>query len=224
MKYVFWIYDKRDDHRLSDKKLIACEKCKIGGLLPDPNIKLKIRCPKCGSEENLKSLKRRITIRRNALERWRKRAPIRILRYGVDYERSKDSVYPYKWYFYDRYDGSRIDCHSGYEALFATYLNKKRIPFEFERWALVRSKKWMMFPDFYLPKTNEFLELKGRPNKEHEAIVRYLNNYGCKIEIMEWEKIRRTLKLPHKSYETYFRKAQSMNRRIEDMFADAEWP
>ena len=66
----------------------------------------------------------------------------------------------YAWYFLDQ-RRRRVNCRSGYEALFATHLVATGIQFEYESLALVVTGKAPYIPDFFLSTKGEFVELKG---------------------------------------------------------------
>jgi hypothetical protein len=179
------------------------------------------------------------------------RQPIRIRLHTRGLDISSGHVH-LGWHFLDK-NSQRVACDSGYEALFVAYLKLKAIPFEYHRWkfsrgpTLLKSKRspriltsgagfrsrmtqsiqeygFGYTPDFYLPATNEFTELKGWPAERiQDEAVRYLKRNGYHIRVLEWKHIRQLLQLPFRSYNTCLYRAKKDSKHPSYAFANTRW-
>ena len=115
-------------------------------------------------------------------------------------------------------------CRSSYEVIFANYLIKNSIDFEYEPkcFKLDNGKRYL--PDFYIVDENRYVEIKGisydRMDKSNQQDKFNLFKENNNIEIYLWEDIVNICKLPFKSYSSYRYKAQKMKINIEEYFAN----
>jgi hypothetical protein len=87
---------------------------------------------------------------------------------------------------------------SNWEVLYAKYLTKHNIKWNYEPRTfelVINGKETTYTPDFYLPKTNEYIEIKGwwRDNAKikFEAFKRQYRNIKIKIlMLMELKKLK----------------------------------
>lgn len=124
------------------------------------------------------------------------------------------------WYFIQ--DGIKIPCRSGYEVIFANYLNQQGIKFKYEPKTFRLSEGLRYTPDFYLISDNKYIELKGTFNNGHKVSQKVkidIFSASHKIQVLFWEDIVSFCNLPFKSYQTYIRKAQRNGMSAEDYFA-----
>jgi hypothetical protein len=128
------------------------------------------------------------------------------------------------WYFVD-HSGTKLPCRSGYEALFATFLVSKAVPFEYEALALGITGKALYLPDFFLPSKGEFVELKGRPggNGNQEKAIALLRRKGFVIRVMDWNALRATIASPYLHYKSFFDGARAQNKSVQDFIAAGTW-
>lgn len=126
----------------------------------------------------------------------------------------------FNWYFKDR-DGNKIPCKSSYEVFFWNYfchVLKEEIEYEKETFKL--SSKERYTPDFYFPKTNKWVEVKGYFGKsgQEDKIERISERID--ISVLFWEDIVSVCKLRYKASSTYFKKARQTNYSVEEYFAE----
>ena len=131
----------------------------------------------------------------------------------------------YSWYFLD-HRGHRVPCRSGYEALFATYLAARKIPFEYEALALVVVRKALYIPDFFISGKGEFVELKGWSGSKtanQEKAIAVLRRKGFVIHVLQWEGLCKSIHSPYANYQSFFDAAKSKKQRVEDFIAHGTW-
>lgn len=131
------------------------------------------------------------------------------------------------WYFIDN-KKKRIPCCSGYEALFVVYLQSCNIPFDYQKWVFVGPSKYNSLfayvPDFYLPKTDEFIELKGWPiDLKQAAAVRYLKRKGYNFKVIDWDKLRQLLNIHCTTYTGCLHRAERDFKNLYDAFTNTHW-
>ena len=73
----------------------------------------------------------------------------------------------YKRGFHESWDGRKFQYRSSYELDYAKELDMQKIPYRFEEfriyyWNSEEGKQRIAIPDFYLPNTNELVEIKSR--------------------------------------------------------------
>lgn len=122
----------------------------------------------------------------------------------------------YKWYFIK--ENKEIKCRSGYEVIYANYLIINNIPFEYEpkTFKLANGKRYT--PDFYLPNTNEYIEIKGsfKSNdiyNQFKKIEEFKTHKN--LSILFWEDLFVLCELPFKSYSNYMKRAKKKGISIE---------
>lgn len=123
----------------------------------------------------------------------------------------------YKWYFIK--NDNIINCRSGYEVIYANYLIKNNINFEYEPTCFKLENGKRYTPDFYLIDTDEYIEIKGsfkanENSHQKENIDIFKTNYN--IVIMYWNDIVEKCDLSYKSYNTYLRQAKKLKIKEED--------
>jgi len=92
------------------------------------------------------------------------------------------------------------------------------------RWFGITMNGFLYFPDFYLPQTNEFVELKGWPQEPGQAdVVRYLQRRGYRIRVLMWEELRTLLGCPTLSYAACLYRAKQLVNPYFDAFANPDW-
>ncbi len=126
----------------------------------------------------------------------------------------------YKWYFIK--NQKKIYCRSGFEALYASYLIKSNIAFEYEPTCFVLPNSKRYTPDFLLLNENKYIEIKGsfKTNKSNQVEnIRIFNN-NHDITVLFWEDIVKIVNLEFKTYSTYLRQARKLNIREEDYIAN----
>ena len=126
----------------------------------------------------------------------------------------------YNWYFIK--NGKIVKCRSGFEVLYANYLLKNNINFEYEPKCFKLDNGKRYTPDFYLIDEDKYIEIKGsfKVNKSHqkENIELFKQNNNCNI--LYWDDLVKECNLPYKSYVTYFRNAKKIEVKIEDYLAN----
>lgn len=87
----------------------------------------------------------------------------------------------------------------------------------------IRESGFLRIPDFYLPVTDEFIEVKGWPPIQLQiAATRYLRRKGYPIRVLEWEDIRQLLGIRF-SYSGCVYRAGRGTAHPAHSFADARW-
>lgn len=123
----------------------------------------------------------------------------------------------YKWYV-DTPDGA-IPMRSSWEIKYSIFLTEKGIPWEYE------PKLWdcptgSYMPDFYLPDTDTYVEVKGQDNEKQKIKREWLRTQGVTIE-MVYEDDMKELGLFPESWKVSVRRASELNITIEEYFANA---
>lgn len=123
----------------------------------------------------------------------------------------------HQWYFNS--NDKKTPCRSGYEVLFANYLMENNIKFIYEPEPLIMPNKSTYTPDFYLPKTNEYIELKGYifSTKQLEKINYLKSKYNIKIYF--WDDIYNLCNLKYHSYTNYKKRANKAGMSFADYLA-----
>ncbi len=80
------------------------------------------------------------------------------------------------------------------------------------------------FPDFYLPATDEFIEIKGWPvHPRQSRAIRCLKRLGYCIHVLEWKHLRKLLGLPFLSYPPCLYRAKKDAIDPARAFANPDW-
>ncbi len=89
---------------------------------------------------------------------------------------------------------------------------------------LMREENGFLYiPDFYLPTTNEFIELKGwRTSPGQIRAVRCLKRMGYRHRVLEWKDLREILGLPS-SYNSCLYRAKKFGAQPKSAFANPDW-
>lgn len=124
----------------------------------------------------------------------------------------------YKWYFTK--NGEKIFCRSGFEVIYANYLIKNNIDFEYEPCCFKLDNGKRYTPDFYLINEDEYIEIKGsfEVNKQynHQEDNTKLFNDKYKLNILYWKDLVKVCNLKFKSYNTYLNQARRLCVKEED--------
>lgn len=80
---------------------------------------------------------------------------------------------------------------SSYESFYIEYLNQNRIPYYYEKERLILSDESTYLPDFYLPESNTFIEIKGfvDDNKMEKAEKEFKQYKFKKLRLDDLKKI-----------------------------------
>jgi len=84
----------------------------------------------------------------------------------------------YNWSF------KQIKMRSSYEVMFAEYLNRLNIPFEYEKYTFKLSNNTRYTPDFYVPSTDIFYELKGYMSPCAAKKIELLREAGKQVTVI----------------------------------------
>lgn len=125
----------------------------------------------------------------------------------------------YNWYFIKNEE--KVHCRSGYEVIYANWLMKNDIDFEYEPKCFVLDNDKRYTPDFYLSKTDEWVEIKGsfKVGNSHQKDNINIFKINHNHKILFWNDIVCICNLPYKSYSTYFRHADKNHISREDYLA-----
>ena len=124
----------------------------------------------------------------------------------------------YDWYFLK--DNKKIPCRSGFEVLYAHFLEQQKISYVYEPKTFTIPKLGNYTPDFYLPAQNKYIEIKGHIfSCKQLQKINTLRQQGINIEILYWEQIRQLLNIRYKSYTSFFKKAKKLKIPINDFLA-----
>lgn len=123
----------------------------------------------------------------------------------------------YDWYFLKK--GIRISCRSGYEVLYANWLIKNDIEFEYEPECFTVGTGKRYTPDFYLVNTNEYIEIKGYDSKK-QAKNRELFKKTHTLIVKKWNDLVLECELKYKTYSTFLRNAKKQNVKAEDFITN----
>lgn len=115
-----------------------------------------------------------------------------ILKNSLDIPKPNINKYPYKCGWHTTWDNKKIYYRSSYELDYAKYLDEKQIKYEVE-YLRIRyfNSKYNMYkcaiPDFYLPETNEIVEIKSNYTLDIQNIIDKFTRYkelGYKIKLV----------------------------------------
>lgn len=127
----------------------------------------------------------------------------------------------YKWYFIK--EGKKIKCRSGYEVIYANYLIKNNINFDYEPKCFKLGEGKRYTPDFYLIDKNIYIEIKGNfkngENSHQKDNINIFKNEH-KHKVLFWKDIVEECKLPYKAYHTYLRQSRKLKIKEEDYLAN----
>jgi hypothetical protein len=134
--------------------------------------------------------------------------------------------YPYRreqWFYFFDHARKKVSCRSGYEALFATWLVSRHIPFEYESLRLVTEKR-LYIPDFFLPDRGEFVELKGRVRDDDQARkIALFREKGLVIRVLDWVALRAAICSPYLNYKCFSDAARARKQEVRDFIAGGSW-
>ena len=121
-----------------------------------------------------------------------------------------------KWGWHIIKDDVKIKMRSGYEVMYAIILENKRIEWEYEPKCFKLQNGMRYTPDFYLPKTNEWIEVKGMYTEIAKIKHQKFIEEGNKLTLVFIEDIQK--ELPY-SY-AKFKKGWVTNHRVVDTIID----
>jgi hypothetical protein len=116
----------------------------------------------------------------------------------------------YGWYFIK--NGEKIKMRSGYEVMYAIILENNKTEWQYEPKCFKLQDGMRYTPDFYLPKTNEWIEVKGRYKDIDRIKHQIFINQGNKLTLIFIDDIQE--QLPY-SY-AKFKKDWASNHRVAD--------
>ena len=124
------------------------------------------------------------------------------------------------WYFIK--DGIKIICRSSYEVLYANYLMENGIQFEYEAKTFRLTDNTIYTPDFYLPDSDLYIELKGQwHGRQQEKVELFKKQYN--IKVMQFNDVVKECGLKYKSLCTYKVHAKKKNIPVEDYFGQKQY-
>ena len=95
----------------------------------------------------------------------------------------------HKWFLIE--NGVKKKARSGYEVIFSMIMNKQNIPFQYEPKEFVLQKGMRYTPDFYLPKTNEWVETKGFLKPIAVEKMNEFRRQGNKLKLLELKELEK---------------------------------
>lgn len=116
----------------------------------------------------------------------------------------------YDWHFIK--NGEKIKMRSGYEVMYAIILENNKTEWQYEPKCFKLQDGMRYTPDFYLPKTNEWIEVKGRYKDRDRIKHQIFINQGNKLTLIFIDDIQK--QLPY-SY-AKFKKDWVTNHRVAD--------
>lgn len=120
----------------------------------------------------------------------------------------------HNWYFL--YNGNKILCRSGYEVIYANFLIESEIDFKYEPKQFKLGNGMRYLPDFQID--DAFVEVKGYlSNKSSTKMKKFSEDFN--LQILYWDDLVAECSLPFKSYSSFFKKAKSVNMKVEDYLA-----
>lgn len=128
----------------------------------------------------------------------------------------------YKWYFIK--NEQKVYCRSGYEVIYANFLIRNSIDFNYEPRCFKLDNGERYTPDFYLIKEDVYIEIKGsfeinkKYNYQEEKIEKFREKH--KHKLLYWDDIVKHCKLPLKAYSSYLRRARRLKISEEDYLAN----
>lgn len=88
----------------------------------------------------------------------------------------------YKWHY--EKEGKKINMRSGFEVMFAMALDKEKVEWEYEPKVFKLQDDKRYIPDFYLPKQNKWVEIKGRFTEVSKEKIKEFENMGNNILVI----------------------------------------
>ena len=128
----------------------------------------------------------------------------------------------YKWYFYDK-NNNIVPCRSSYEVIYANYLVENNIKFEYEPKCFTINSRRRYTPDFYLIDSDEWIEIKGRTDKNpysNQEENRKIFSKTHKLKLYLWKDLMKICGLKYKSSTSYNKNAKKNNVSYEYYLAN----
>lgn len=133
---------------------------------------------------------------------------------GTKLGKNFDKYNKYKWYFIK--NTKKVYCKSSYEVLYANYLIINEINFEYEPKTFVLKENVRYTPDFYLPKSNTYIEIKGTDLINNQKDKREMFSKIENLKTFFYEDLYEICDLKYKHSYEYIRKAKTLNLLPED--------
>ena len=95
------------------------------------------------------------------------------------------------WHFIK--DGVKIKMRSGYEVMYAIILENKNIEWKYEPKCFKLKNGMRYTPDFHLPQTNEWIEVKGQLTEKQKVKHQVFVDMGYKLKVIFIEDIQKEL-------------------------------
>lgn len=125
----------------------------------------------------------------------------------------------YRWYFVK--NGKKVFCRSGYEVIYANYLIKNNINFEYEPKCFKLDNGKRYTPDFHIIDNDKWIEIKGsfKMNNSHQKENANIFSKSHNLTILHWKDIVSECSLPYKTYNTFLNHADKENIQRENYLA-----
>jgi len=122
---------------------------------------------------------------------FKKGSKINVGRERLDMKGNKNYNYgkPFKP-FWGKYD--RINMRSGWEIAYAKYLDKRKVQWQYEP-KHFKLDNTTYTPDFYLPETNEYIEIKGWFTEQAKLKIKnFMKTFpDIKLQILQQKQLRK---------------------------------
>ena len=135
----------------------------------------------------------------------------------------RNHTYGYNWYFVK--NGEKVYCDSSYEVMYANYLIRNNIEFEFHTRTFMLTDITRYMPDFYLPNEDKYIETKGSFWKEirDDKVSVCQEKYNINIEYMDYKDIKSLDNIPYTQSAGIIRAAKRYGDKIEDYIAESKY-
>lgn len=135
----------------------------------------------------------------------------------------RNHTYGYSWYFVK--NGEKIYCDSSYEVLYANYLMRNGIEFEYHTKTFMLSDITRYMPDFYLPKEDKYIETKGKFWEEirEDKVAICREKYNIDIDYIYYDDIKKLDNIPYRQSGGIFRAAERCGEKTEDYVAESKY-
>ena len=135
----------------------------------------------------------------------------------------RNHTYGYSWYFIQ--NGEKVYCDSSYEVLYANYLMKNNIKFEYHTRTFMLSDITRYMPDFYLPEEDKYIEIKGKHWEEirEDRVAICRDKYNVNINYVYWEDIKARDNIPYRQSGGILRAAERCGEKAEDYVAEYKY-
>lgn len=131
--------------------------------------------------------------------------------------------YNYDWYFIK--NNIKVKCDSSYEVMYANYLIKNNINFEYHNKTFKLKDGMRYTPDFYLTDTDEYIEIKGSywEKENQEKIESIKDLIDVKLTFVRWEDIKTIANIPYCQSSGVIRASKRVGEKPEDYIAQSKY-